>query len=441
MSEHSVQNFDGEPVRLLNLHSFADRVLCYGEIEWLVASRPFLDNLVADFLAPLQIGGSTYSVYHAYGMGGAGITLSPALAIKLLRDLHQYCFSKGKPVTIVGAGVVGLTLAEELLNAGYQDITLVAEIFPRGVESVFPSFKPLTHKANYPSRVPVAYIMPVSVGPYKDERVWKGMLTDAQSQWEGLLKDSPYRSFIQPSQRIVFSDLPESEAPHHNYATHEVNKILGFQLYPLSVNKDRFFLGSGGDLYRRRSETLLRFENVLQVDTLSFLLKKLERLRGSPCIQLYQKKLCSAEDLLCFLKEDAFVINASGHGLKQVFKIKEVRPVRGDGIVLSLPEKFVRKEEKAQSHYSYWAAGKYIHQNFVEGEGMKLLLGGSFLEGDYSLEANPEIITGILTQWYRFFQYRHDLPELFPPGVRHCCHNRTDVSDFVTKIMKNMTAP
>jgi hypothetical protein len=72
-------------------------------------------------------------VAHDYGHGGSGWTLAPGsaeyvdgllIASPLSKDLR-----KDTPITVIGAGVIGLFTAYDLSLKGYTDITIVAERF------------------------------------------------------------------------------------------------------------------------------------------------------------------------------------------------------------------------------------------------------------------------------------------------------------------------
>lgn len=72
-------------------------------------------------------------ILHHYGHGGSGWTLAPASAeyvVKLLENsVHASDLGKQTPITIIGAGVIGLFTAYKLQQFGYQNITLVADSF------------------------------------------------------------------------------------------------------------------------------------------------------------------------------------------------------------------------------------------------------------------------------------------------------------------------
>jgi len=75
------------------------------------------------------------TIAHDYGHGGSGWTLGPG-SVKYVVDLAEAtpqvrARRKDEPVTVVGAGVMGLLTAYELVQRGYTDITVVAERFDR----------------------------------------------------------------------------------------------------------------------------------------------------------------------------------------------------------------------------------------------------------------------------------------------------------------------
>ena len=90
---------------------------------------------------PMRRGGPRMSVdstgrqivAHNYGHGGSGWTLAPGAAtyvIDLMEDKARGVnLSKSRPVAVVGAGVIGLFTAYELVQRGYSNITVIAEQF------------------------------------------------------------------------------------------------------------------------------------------------------------------------------------------------------------------------------------------------------------------------------------------------------------------------
>ena len=104
----------------LDAAHLGERVLCY---------RPMRHG--SPNMSLQQSGSQT--IAHNYGHGGSGWTLAPG-SVKHVVDLFERSpqgrtFRKDQPVTIVGAGVMGLFTGHELLQRGYTSITVVADRF------------------------------------------------------------------------------------------------------------------------------------------------------------------------------------------------------------------------------------------------------------------------------------------------------------------------
>lgn len=71
-------------------------------------------------------------IAHNYGHGGSGWTLGPGSAAYVNNLLIQQAagdLQKNTPITIVGAGALGLFTAYDLIQKGFSNITIVAENF------------------------------------------------------------------------------------------------------------------------------------------------------------------------------------------------------------------------------------------------------------------------------------------------------------------------
>jgi hypothetical protein len=75
----------------------------------------------------------TRTIAHNYGHGGSGWTLAPGSAsyvIGLVEDaLQGRADSRTEPVVVLGAGVIGLFTAYELVQRGFTDVTVIADRF------------------------------------------------------------------------------------------------------------------------------------------------------------------------------------------------------------------------------------------------------------------------------------------------------------------------
>ena len=107
------------PPNLSNAH-LGKRVLCYCPM------RRGAPNMSAE-LAGSQI------LVHNYGHAGSGWTLAPGAAsyvVGLMEEkAQQQGLTKSDPIVVVGAGVMGLFTAYELVRRGYQKVTVIADKF------------------------------------------------------------------------------------------------------------------------------------------------------------------------------------------------------------------------------------------------------------------------------------------------------------------------
>jgi hypothetical protein len=107
------------PPKLDGAH-LGERVLCY---------RPMRHG--SPNMSVEQVGAQT--IAHDYGHGGSGWTLAPGSAKHVvdMAEKSPQCAGRAKsqPVVVVGAGVIGLFTAYELVQRGYTDVTVVADRF------------------------------------------------------------------------------------------------------------------------------------------------------------------------------------------------------------------------------------------------------------------------------------------------------------------------
>ncbi|MFN3168836.1 MAG: FAD-dependent oxidoreductase [Phycisphaeraceae bacterium] len=75
-------------------------------------------------------------VVHQYGHGGAGITLAPATAHDAIDLLASAGVAPPQTVAVLGAGVVGMTTADLLLERGYRAVLYTEHVTPNTTSDV-----------------------------------------------------------------------------------------------------------------------------------------------------------------------------------------------------------------------------------------------------------------------------------------------------------------
>lgn len=91
-----------------------------GDCEFLAGIRPYRQGTFRLETQNLQVPGvGTKLVVHNYGHGGAGITMSWGCAVQVRELVRQHAGGALGQIAVLGAGVMGLTAAKLLVEAGF----------------------------------------------------------------------------------------------------------------------------------------------------------------------------------------------------------------------------------------------------------------------------------------------------------------------------------
>ena len=310
-------------------------------IRTVAGLRPFR---AAGFVVRAEAMGEKRLV-HNYGHGGAGITLSwgsSKLATELGLQGHQ------GPVAVIGAGVMGLTTARLVQEAGFPVTIYAAALPPETTSNVAGGqFHPFGH--------------------FRESAV-----TPAWREQFRRATDYSWRRF----QIMVGDDygirwLPtyaqgEPEAPFvANFPP--VNRALAAEEHPFPA------------------ERVYRYET-LYVETGRFLRRMMEdvQLAGG---RIAVRRFETPADLAAL--PERLVFNCTGLGARALFGDTELRPARGQLAIL-LPQPEVR--------YAFTLREGHM---FPRADG--ILLGGTFEMGEWDPTPQPEAIARILDAHRRLF--------------------------------------
>lgn len=293
-----------------------------------------------------QLGGK--ALIHNYGHGGAGITLSwgsSKLATELGLDGHA------GPVAVLGSGIMGLTTARLVQEAGFQ-VTIYAAALP----------------PHTTSNIAGGQISPF--GHFREDSVtpeWRQQFMAAMAY--------SWRRF----QIMVGDDYGIRWLPTYEESRNPVHR--GDWLDPYYPN---------GRVVPR-SQHPFPLEDVIEFDTmyvetgrfLRQMMKDVEIAGGRFEVRRFQ-----SPEAITTLRE-TLVFNCTGLGSRELFGDSELIPVRGQLAVL-LPQPEIR----------YAAAGDWGYM-FPRADG--ILLGGTFERNVWDTNPDPATIAKIVTSHRRFF--------------------------------------
>ena len=286
------------------------------------------------------------ALVHNYGHGGGGITLSwgsSKLATELGLQGHN------GPVAVIGAGILGLTTARLVQEAGFP-VTIYAAALPPDTTSN------------------------IAGGQFFAHRVFeRGSVTPQfEAQFTRAL-DYSWRRF----QIMVGDDYGIRWLPTYEQATRPEPKLL--DTFP-PVN--RMLAGAEHPF---PFDTALRYDT-LYIETGRFLRQMLREVHVAGG-KVEVRRFATPAEVAALPEKLAF--NCTGLGSRELFGDTEMRPARGQLAIL-LP----------QPEVGYAAAGRWGYM-FPRADG--IVLGGTFELDEWSTVPEPAAIADILASHKRVF--------------------------------------
>lgn len=315
-------------------------------------------------------------IAHNYGHGGSGWTLAPGSAAYVV-DLAQQseqgkALAKDAPVTVVGAGVIGLFTAYELVKRGYSNVTVVADKFD-GLTS---------HKAG-------GLLAPVSMDNAPDmQKVIDKLGVDAYKFYASVAKGTN-------------ADFADGASIHPAYfANREESGLEPYVGQVMEPAKDvTLDFGNG------TTRDMVVYDDGIFMNPVGMMKSLREYLDGK--VTFEQRKVASLSDLSA-----AVVFNCTGLGARALEDDKEEVPVQGHLVML--------KDQVPADLQSmvlvYYPKGKtasgqevkrsfYIFPKQLAGSGPNDIgvVGGTFIEGATPETPNDEEFQILIDGAKRFY--------------------------------------
>ncbi len=264
------------------------------DCQFLAGIRPYRQTTFRLETQNLQIAGvGTKFVVHNYGHGGAGITMSWGCAVQVRDLVRQHAGPALGQVAVLGAGVMGLTAAKLLVEAGFT-VRIYAASFLYTTSDVAggqwcPSF--VEHEAGQAATQRFENILRTSFTMHRD-RIGQGY---------GV------------SERINYSKHPRQETSFRKVPTDVIPEPTEYEHLPFE------HLNQKGYGY-----------HTLLVEPPIFLTKLRTQLTGA--VQLTQRTFASAADVVGL--PEPIVVNCTGMGSREIFGDTKLTPIKGQLVLV-----------------------------------------------------------------------------------------------------------
>jgi D-amino-acid oxidase len=237
---------------------------------------------------------------HNYGHGGSGWTLGPGCASHvnnlLINSQYATDLKKDTPITIIGAGALGLFTAYDLEQKGYLNITIIAEKF----ESL------TSHNAG-------GLIAPVSMdNDPKMQKIIDQIGIDA------------YKFYADIAQK-KHNDFKDGAVIVPTYFENKENSGLEPYVGKVMQPAKNVVLDFGNGTTRK----MVAYDDGIFIDTAK-MMEALQNYLKAKKIQFVQKKISSFDEI-----EGKFIINCSGLGSGDLNKDASMVSVQGHLVMLN----------------------------------------------------------------------------------------------------------
>jgi len=330
ISIFSLSSFATETIQLKVPDLSEDNIIGYN-----VGLRPFRSSGMR--IEAQLLDGKT--IIHNYGHGGAGISLSWGSAAEAIKIMHENgTQSKDAAIAIIGAGVMGLSVANQLLDLGFK------------VRVYSDKFEGTTSEVAGGLWDPFGIVVPEN-GPAREQydRVWQ-------------------------ISHDFFHELATSASPRYKDVSYK--DVFVFFNPKEENNPTRELVDCGfSNGVKRQAEK----ERAMLIETPSYLeqLRKNATSRGA----IFIPRRFSNEADVAALSEDV-IFNCAGLGSKIIFNDPDLMPIRGQLIYVNKTEGvdyFAAATVKKGSNYFVFT---FPYKN-------KFIIGGTYEKGENVAALTP----------------------------------------------------
>lgn len=317
-------------------------------------------------------------VVHNYGHGGGGWSLGPGSANYVVNELEKTPLvknlSKTTPITIIGAGALGLLTAYTLVNKGYQHITVVADNFD-----------------NLTSHNAGAVFSPgygVETEDQQSKDLFWGIGLDSLKFYQAIARKQ--HPFFKEGAR----EMPEYFQPG---VTADFEAYVGKGIQPAkNVILD---FGNG------KAQPMIVYDDGIYIDTHKMMTLLNKHLKGK--VKFVKNKVKHFSEI-----KDEIIINCAGLGAKELNADEALIPVQGHLLLLKdqNPKELeyliiVDGKDVVNSHGQKTSRMFYLFPKRASGANPNDIgvLGGTYVEGATSLTPNDEEFDVMLQQAREFY--------------------------------------
>jgi D-amino-acid oxidase len=325
----------------------APKISANNIITEIVGHRPYRPE---GFVVRSEVFGDK-TLVHNYGHGGGGISLSwgsSALAVSEVKTAEH------KEAAIIGSGVMGLTTARLLQEAGWK-VTIYTKEMSRHTTSEVAGGEWGPYSVHDPLISSDAFKLQLQLAAKIAHETFARMVgADYGIQWMELYSAS--------------NELPKDDNPFRQY--YPFSQVYGPKEHPFTTN------------YCTVSATML-------VETTTFLRRLIQdiRLAGSEFVIRNFKDQDELQSLT-----QPFIFNCTGLGSRALFGDEGIMPAKGQLILLP-PDPAI----------DYLTVGGGSGSLYMFSRNDYMILGGTYKPGDWSTEPEPEQTERIIYESQQFF--------------------------------------